>query len=114
MTIISIHAPRVGSDIVARKGFILGEKIFQSTLPAWGATLRGFCFKSRMADFNPRSPRGERPTRYQSQMMALAISIHAPRVGSDCLAARALGRLAHISIHAPRVGSDALFPAVKT
>ena len=56
---ISIHAPRVGSDecklVVARR--ILR---FQSTLPAWGATaLR------------------------QSPTTVTGISIHAPRVGSD-------------------------------
>ena len=34
---ISIHAPRMGSDL--RSGAILFDKIgFQSTLPAWGAT----------------------------------------------------------------------------
>ena len=35
---ISIHAPRVGSDL----GFpvsILGSRVFQSTLPVWGATV---------------------------------------------------------------------------
>ncbi len=56
--------------------------IFQSTLPAWGATV-------------PSSPRG----------LKAKISIHAPRVGSDNVSAT-LRVLQPISIHAPRVGSD--------
>ena len=41
---ISIHAPRVGSDVVAAlTGCFFSE--FQSTLPVWGAT--------RKADFSP-------------------------------------------------------------
>ena len=56
---ISIHAPRVGSDL---QGFRFRGlmSIFQSTLPVWGATKQDeIVFKGRM------------------------ISIHAPRVGSD-------------------------------
>ena len=59
--------------------------IFQSTLPVWGATRADALLAQH-----------------------LAISIHAPRVGSD------FGALEHeqrreISIHAPRVGSDSPF-----
>ena len=55
---------------------------FQSTLPAWGATpIEVFI----ACDF--------------------VISIHAPRVGSDCIP-RKLHLRGVISIHAPRVGSD--------
>ena len=78
---ISIHAPRVGSDsfwpAYSQNFFYFnprspcGERrasikklterrIFQSTLPVWGATT-GYSFKSRW----------------------VSISIHAPRVGSD-------------------------------
>jgi len=61
------------------------NKIFQSTLPAWGAT--GAQRRQRTCRyryFNPRSPHGERPIRrgvvgYLDGM----ISIHAPRMGSD-------------------------------
>ena len=57
-------------------------RLFQSTLPVWGATGGG-----------------------AGQGAGIQISIHAPRVGSED-AAR--GRLPQttISIHAPRVGSD--------
>ena len=57
--VISIHAPRVGSD---------------------------FCYAKRLnltRDFNPRSPCGERLGQPLWISDRLAISIHAPRVGSD-------------------------------
>ena len=56
---ISIHAPRVGSDTFV---LCIGKYRdgFQSTLPVWGATIRFFV----------RPDDGK-------------ISIHAPRVGSD-------------------------------
>ena len=56
---ISIHAPRVGSDLVV----LIQPRhqlVFQSTLPVWGATLL-------------RLSLSHEPL----------ISIHAPRVGSD-------------------------------
>ena len=78
--------------------------VFQSTLPAWGATRVGRYHRpvlaisihaSRMGsdacamllcatfeNFNPRSPRGERP-QITAANKAMRISIHAPRVGSD-------------------------------
>ncbi len=80
--VISIHAPRVGSD-KGRREAAPTQKGFQSTLPVWGAT-------RRVGD----------------AQALVGISIHAPRVGSDVLAEIPdLGR-GPISIHAPRVGSD--------
>ena len=100
---ISIHAPRVGSDLSPpkgastpknfnprspcgerRAGMLAAERaaVFQSTLPVWGATPA------------PGEVAG-----------ALGISIHAPRVGSDQIQFPPAGS-AGISIHAPRVGSD--------
>ena len=56
---ISIHAPREGSDL-------------------------GRCAALRyLRDFNPRSPRRERPQAVGRAAVRLAISIHAPREGSD-------------------------------
>ena len=102
-------------------------KRFQSTLPVWGATLEKSPLFQKISDFNPRSPCGERPrhtfiagelTKFQSTLpvwgatpvralyiLARAISIHAPRVGSDNKYLQD-DKQAHISIHAPRVGSD--------
>ena len=78
---ISIHAPRVGSDIFLGV-IVLCLFIFQSTLPVWGATISAFqrgtlsIFQSTLpvwgatpaqgdrkaaaGHFNPRSPCGER------------------------------------------------------
>ena len=58
---ISIHAPRMGSDLL--KNWFDRSKEFQSTLPAWGAT-----------------PPVSRILAVQD------ISIHAPRMGSDSTA----------------------------
>ena len=56
---ISIHAPRVGSDL-DEWVVTLTANVFQSTLPVWGAT-----------------------TFVQRWQVISLISIHAPRVGSD-------------------------------
>ena len=101
---ISIHAPREGSD---------GQQ----------------CYGGGIADnFNPRSPRGERPYDPDLAQKRVQISIHAPREGSDMLMGMAMVATIHfnprsprgerrcgsragrsapgISIHAPREGSD--------
>ena len=57
--VISIHAPRTGSDKV--RDFL--------------------CKKSR--NFNPRSPHGERQLLFEQCGCCRDISIHAPRTGSD-------------------------------
>ena len=79
---ISIHAPRVGSDIYAS--------------PA----------KNSDGNFYPRSPRGERPGLGLLRSDIWTISIHAPRVGSDGAGSNPACTTTAISIHAPRVGSD--------
>ena len=57
---ISIHAPRTGSDVPA--AVILADiRLFQSTLPARGATHRFAAPPAYRRYFNPRSPHGERP-----------------------------------------------------
>ena len=103
--VISIHAPRMGSDHTP--------------------SLAGFDCK----DFNPRSPDGERPRLTAVGYIIVYISIHAPRMGSDSmLGVQMLSGYddfnprspdgerpgisisvvpeALISIHAPRMGSD--------
>ena len=103
--LISIHAPRAGSDI-QKLAFLSDSLGFQSTLPVRGATQRQ---KNRWElfyisihapragsddepaagrgvprDFNPRSPCGERREFGQYATAASQqISIHAPRAGSD-------------------------------
>ena len=56
---ISIHAPRGGSDLYLRK------------------------LQKQINNFNPRSPWGERPARSALLKELGYISIHAPRGGSD-------------------------------
>ena len=58
-----------------------------------------------MWNFNPRSPHGERLLEQTREIKVTAISIHAPRTGSDRYAIEDILRL-QISIHAPRTGSD--------
>ena len=80
--IISIHAPRTGSDKPCN-GVVLRQQIFQSTLPARGATAPYFYLLFHRHYFNPRSPHGERHQLFQTPPMHRHISIHAPRTGSD-------------------------------
>ncbi len=124
--IISIHAPRRGSD--GSSGFspataarfqstlpvggatrlinaLDAAHIFQSTLPVGGATTLSLRLLARTSNFNPRSPWGERPGLFHQHILRVEISIHAPRGGSDVgCGFWASGTL--ISIHAPRGGSD--------
>ena len=125
---ISIHAPRVGSDVGRFVDVPESKVIFQSTLPVWGATHKPKSSTSCESYFNPRSPCGERQKTYFDDVDKVTISIHAPRVGSDCTqqwhlcslqdfnprspcgerpkAFNEMSRAQDISIHAPRVGSD--------
>ena len=102
VAIISIHAPRVGSDVyVASFG---PRPTFQSTLPAWGATLRALAARSRSWHFNPRSPRGERPFRSSPTRGSAYFNPRSPR--GERRFRRIILQELLISIHAPRVGSD--------
>ena len=79
--LISIHAPRMGSDLVRPVSGLL------------------------TVDFNPRSPDGERHSPLGVATTIAKISIHAPRMGSDRIDnGKEAGKT--ISIHAPRMGSD--------
>ena len=103
---ISIHAPREGSDRACNTAY------------------------NFLDNFNPRSPRGERRLPLPVKGATVNISIHAPREGSDAasvltpsfrpafqstLPARGatlpFGHIREefgISIHAPREGSDSI------
>ena len=146
---ISIHAPRTGSDgaspqrpppsrhfnprsphgerlmaLVER----LKIRLFQSTLPARGATQKVIPSVQVDADFNPRSPHGERhrarrravwAKAFQSTLPARGATRDSPRPSllhkfQSTLPARGATLLLgeqvcgrQISIHAPRTGSDA-------
>ena len=125
---ISIHAPRTGSDDNWLRGNALkgdfnprsphGERhavsasktsilVFQSTLPARGATRRASAPECVFVHFNPRSPHGERPFFAGQDATASRHfnprSPHGERLSTFCPDVCQLS----ISIHAPRTGSDA-------
>ena len=105
-------------------------KIFQSTLPAKGATTKSFTDKPKGKDFNPRSPQRERrPKRlrydYHRYFNPRSPQRERPpdwleryrhhRIFQSTLPAKGATLTAHpvlfpvcISIHAPRKGSDSL------
>ena len=85
-----------------RTGFNI---LFQSTLPAGGATSLEDYFGLPTGVFQSTLPAGGATKNHQNQEYEIQISIHAPRRGSDFVPYRLLWR--HwISIHAPRRGSD--------
>ena len=81
---ISIHAPREGSDICGRQR-------------------QAYC-----VDFNPRSPRGERLAKYQTASKPPKFQSTLPARGATNYPVGWLRRVA-ISIHAPREGSDSRY-----
>ncbi len=78
---ISIHAPRVGSDLTARPLLVPVNK-FQSTLPVWGATAPRN-YHREGGGFQSTLPVWGATTSSSATAACLRISIHAPRVGSD-------------------------------
>ncbi len=80
--LISIHAPREGSDTGAFIAYITN------------------------GDFNPRSPRRERPCPAKRRSTAMVFQSTLPAKGATALH-RGVLRNFIISIHAPREGSDA-------
>ena len=81
------------------------ETPFQSTLPARGATgIRNIDRRDRAISIHaPRT--GSDVNVSYAVLMSVYISIHAPRTGSD-LNTDAIQQRREISIHAPRTGSD--------
>ena len=78
---ISIHAPRVGSDRHVRRN--TQKRVdFNPRSPGGERPWSGRS-SPRWSYFNPRSPGGERLHRHARADIQQQISIHAPRVGSD-------------------------------
>ena len=103
--LISIHAPRMGSDDNTHND--ANRQIqFQSTLPAWGATVACLT-SSNTKRFQSTLPAWGATYSVYDLCSFDSISIHAPRMGSDDAPAHYAGRNP-ISIHAPRMGSDFL------
>ena len=124
---ISTHAPREGSDR-DRKILHAHRPRFQPTLPARGATPKYGKVTPMIFDFNPRSPRGERPSVsisgpspaiFQPTLPARGATTMVQEGNQQCftfqptLPARGATRRPagrchslNISTHAPREGSD--------
>ena len=79
---ISIHAPREGCDYRRYSDGRFAPR-FQSTHPARGATWKCFFPCSQFINFNPRTPRGVRLSEVGEKHGSTHISIHAPREGCD-------------------------------
>ena len=78
---ISIHAPRTGSDNVPGE-CLTAQRLFQSTLPARGAT-QGFKSRRAHARFQSTLPARGATVWRRLLVHRCGISIHAPRTGSD-------------------------------
>ena len=103
--VISIHAPRTGSDRLSRASLFFFVD-FNPRSPHGERRFRPLRARRRAPHFNPRSPHGER-RRYTIRISGTSgISIHAPRTGSDCISKESARKFMRISIHAPRTGSD--------
>ena len=102
---ISIHAPREGSDY---NGFYIPNFLdsFQSTLPARGATMGAPRAEIVQSSFQSTLPARGATAGPRFDVHRRAISIHAPREGSDGLRRGPAAAEPGISIHAPREGSD--------
>ena len=103
--IISIHAPRGGSDSRPISTAWRKKAKFQSTLPVGGATIDNSHQSFDNDGFQSTLPVGGATIIRQANISANMISIHAPRGGSDSDLSPWLRRRC-ISIHAPRGGSD--------
>ena len=130
---ISIHAPRVGSDFAfvsifksfrnfnprspcgerpSKEGMPAVSGTFQSTLPVWGATLRGgFLLVAEVISIH--APRvGSDPTSWTSVRFHLLFQSTLPVWGATKKGIGMVCGIAPISIHAPRVGSDRRLPSL--
>ena len=78
---ISIHAPREGGD--DELGDLITNREISIHAPREGGDIVAEVEKTIKEDFNPRPPRGGRPTYGTFFPRIIVISIHAPREGGD-------------------------------
>ena len=104
MQLISIRAPREGSD-KSHMMEQMEQMIFLSALPARGATVAVQPSWIVYKHFYPRSPRGERPRRHDRHAAHRNFYPRSPR-GERHDAVGTSHRGFAISIRAPREGSD--------
>ncbi len=81
-TLVSIHAPRAGRDVLRRVGKAFSA-CFNPRAPC-GARRQGRESPAFVTPgFNPRAPCGARPIRRRRGSLSSRVSIHAPRAGRD-------------------------------
>ena len=102
---ISIHAPRTGSDGNADE--MTAASRISIHAPRTGSDRHRLELLRPHGDFNPRSPHGERPARAVRRRLTGHFNPRSPH------GERPAGSIQHIlhrtiSIHAPRTGSDSL------
>ena len=108
---ISIHAPRMGSD-AAGLGFAQTLWKFLSTPPAWGATRLVWGLLRHSGNFYPRPPHGERPLK-AAYPTGQADFYPRPPHGERREGLSINNNIKGISIHAPRMGSDAIWSSLR-
>ena len=104
LAIISIHAPRGGSDYVGSPISPI-SKYFNPRSP-WGERPIIWVYLLELSDFNPRSPWGERPSSLQLRSTQSGFQSTLPVGGATAMTEDADSNHQRISIHAPRGGSD--------
>ena len=82
LSAISIHAPRTGSDAAAGELEDVNRH-FNPRSPHGERHATALVCNLQLDNFNPRSPHGERRSLQGKTQLQVAISIHAPRTGSD-------------------------------
>ena len=95
----------------ARRGGFTRTVEFQSTRPVWGATLVEIHIAFAIA-ISIHAPRVGRDGDQLIVPLNVIISIHAPRVGRDDVQRQGSAVCRDISIHAPRVGRDYMTPVL--
>ena len=80
---ISIHAPREGCDRLL--WMLLLPTQISIHAPREGCDGQRVCIWGYPKDFNPRTPRGVRPSATRPAIIPFSISIHAPREGCDVI-----------------------------
>ena len=95
-------------------GFPALRRIFQSTLPARGATQAKRITSTSAENFNPRSPHGERRLSTEILHSDKAISIHAPRTGSDVFGSNFLLQISIFQSTLPARGATKNYDILKS
>ncbi len=98
---ISIHAPRTGSDLLLLSMAASMRVRFQSTLPARGATSFYRAWPGLNLDFNPRSPHGERPSCVRIPMNSPRFQSTLPARGATGIQLSSIVRYLHFNPRSP-------------